>query len=86
VGEVAEEVRLVANTCNPPGMQRISLGGHPPWGYAILDGGQVVGHTFRIAVDDSRYWVAVPVDGRTPCTFPRYRHQEEAMLWLRNVS
>jgi hypothetical protein len=73
---------------NPPGMHRVPVppGGRPPFRYAILDGEQVIGHTERRAESDVRYWLAIPFGETVPCWFPRNRHQQGAMAWLRRVS
>ena len=72
-------------TPNPPGMTRVPRpGSRPPRWYNIKDGTQVVGQTERINECQGRYWRAWPAGGGAPRDFPHGRHQEEAMVWLRN--
>jgi hypothetical protein len=76
----------MATTPNPPGMHRRPLDdGHPPYRYQISDGDQVVGETERVNRSKQEYWRAHPAGGSpAPRHFPEGRHQEEAMLWLRD--
>lgn len=78
----------MACTENPQGMHRrpVSPAGRPPFRYEILDGEQVIGHTERRAESDERYWLAIPCGETVPRYFPRNRHQQGAMAWLREVS
>jgi hypothetical protein len=78
----------MATTPNPPGMHRrpVPPAGRPPFRYAIFDGDQLIGHTERRAECNERYWLAIPLGETHPCYFPRYRHQQSAMAWLREVS
>jgi len=70
---------------NPAGMSRHRLDGPPTDHYEIRDGGQVVGETERTSLSRDRYWRAHPAGGSpAPRDFPRNRHQEEVMPWLRD--
>jgi hypothetical protein len=76
----------VSCTPNPLGMTRVPRpGSRPPRWYDIKDGTQVVGQTERINESQDRYWRAWPAGGGAPRDFPHGRHQEEAMVWLRNL-
>ena len=76
----------MGTTPNPPGMRRVTLGGHPPVGYEILDGDQLIGWTVRWPENPGdRYWLAIPRGETPPRWFPANRHQKEAMVWLRDV-
>ncbi len=77
----------MANRPNPEGMHRIPVPGtgHPPRRIQILDGDQVVGETERVDLSPQQYWRAHPAGGSpAPRDFPRNRHQDGAMHWLRD--